>query len=170
MISIMILGLLGLVFLRQYYIKHIHASRLARAGVLTYAMIGCDKREPPLLPRDWIGVKDLAKLTPESQNPPNNTTVPNDTGRTGSGNKTDKGDEVFGASGALKPEDGIANPIAQTGMLGKASVTKERAVVGTPPSFFERTARSRAFVSCGDEIREGSFGEVLDQVAGMIFP
>src|SRR5262245_56461840 len=63
-ISMLTLGLMGLMFFRTYYIRELTAARLARGAILAHSMVGCEG----LHPRDWIGQKDLRQLTANNPN------------------------------------------------------------------------------------------------------
>ncbi|HWA73196.1 MAG TPA: hypothetical protein VG937_12695 [Polyangiaceae bacterium] len=162
-ISMLTLGLMGLMFFKGLYLKELSAMRLARASALAYSMTGC--QENVQVPKDWLGKKDLATLT--SRNPDQNKqpATGKDQNEAAKSNGNDNGfaSSALGKTGVLSDDGkGVLNPIVTTDLSGKVSLDKKELV--QKKTVFKSDVRSRSWVSCGEKQREGNVGETLSLI------
>jgi hypothetical protein len=162
-ISLLILGFAGTVFFRDFYVKTLLATRLARGSVLAYSMTGCGSNNEPA---QWIGRLDLASLTAAR---PNSARAPA-AGRNNGANarSTGKAGEVMSRVPGLSDDGGgIMNPTATSDLSGRVRVRTSDGALSTPRTFFDSPVHARSFVSCSDPVRNGDFGEVLDYIGDL---
>lgn len=162
-ISMLILGLMGLMFFKSLYVKELSAMRLARSSALAYSMTGCE--ENIQLPRDWIGRKDLASLTVKNPDQNKQPATGKDQNEAAKSNGNDKGfaSSALGKTGVLTGDGkGVLNPIVTTDLSGKVSLDKKEIV--QKKTIFKSDVRSRSWVSCGEKQREGNVGETLSLI------
>jgi hypothetical protein len=160
-ISFLILGFMGLVFFRGYYTKTLVATRLARGSILAYSMTGCGDSNHP---RTWIGNRDLASLTaaaPDGASQPAQSDKPPATA-------SEEGGSVLGRLPGLSGDGGgILNPISTSDLTGRVRVLTSSGAFSPERTVFNQQVRARSFVSCGDPIRDGDFGDVLSYISGI---
>jgi hypothetical protein len=163
-ISLLILGFVGLAFFREYYVKSLVASRLARGSILVYSMTGCGNDN---VPAQWIGRPDLANLTaatPETASQPAADTQQTDARATASG----KGGEVMSRIPGLNGDgSGVMNPMTNSDLTGRIRARTSTGGLSTQRTVFENQVRARSFVSCGDPIRNGEWEDVLGYIGGV---
>lgn len=162
-ISLLILGFLGLAFFREYYLKTLVATRLARGSILVYSMTGCGDNN---VPAQWIGRPDLANLTaatPDTASQPAADPSATDARATAS----DTGGSVLSRIPGLNSDgSGVLNPMTNSDLTGRI---RARTSTGISPqrTIFENQVRARSFVSCGDPVRNGEWGDVLSYIQGI---
>jgi hypothetical protein len=161
-ISALSLGLVGLVFMRDAYGKRLGVLRLARASVIAHSMAGC-KANPP---SDWVG-PDLQRYSASDTEPEATTargarTQPQTSGDDDGG----RSKRLLDKSGTTSSDgEGLLNPIASSDFAGHARVqVAEGAALGREHTVFESSPRSRSFVTCGDEVKDGDYDKVLEMV------
>jgi hypothetical protein len=162
-ISALSLGLLGLVFFRDFYVKQLGAMRLARASVIAHSMVGCKANAP----RDWVG-RDLGNYVttkPEQDKRPvrgKNATsaAPASAGDNG------RASRLLGKTGGTTSDgEGLLNPITDSDFSGKNRVTASNGErLGKSQTMFQARAHSRSFVTCGDEVKDGDYDKILEMV------
>jgi len=161
-ISMLILGLMGLMFFRSFYIKELTASRLARASILAYSMSGCQGQ----VPLDWIGRKDridLAVSAPDADSQP--ATGEN---QTKSATTSDSGANSFlGGLGLTGDGRGVLNPITHSNISGKVTL-KSTAGLSPTKTIFESEVHARSFVTCGEKPHEGNVGTLVGDLMGKL--
>lgn len=159
-ISLLILGLMGLMFFRTFYIKQMLASRLARASILAYSMNGCERQEP----LDWIGRKDRVNLR---VGPPDSNREPavgenQDQSASPSDPKTSRmmeGTDTLSADGR-----GVLNPVTNSDLSGLVTLNSEQGLLTPSKTVFSNPVHARSFVTCGEPRREGNVRGVLDSL------
>jgi hypothetical protein len=160
--SLLILGFMGLVFFRAYYTKTLVATRLARGSILAYSMTGCGDSNHP---RTWIGNKDLADLTAAA---PNQGSQPAQSGTTNPATASDEGGSVLSNLPGLTGDGGgIMNPITMSDLSGRVRVRTSSGTLSPQQTVFDQQVQARSFVSCGDPIRDGEFGDVIQYIRGI---
>ena len=113
-ISMLILGLMGLMFFRYFYVKELMAARLARASTLAYAMSGCDDGKRP---KDWIGIKDRIDLTVSAPDADSQPAAGKDVNQPATSSNSDANGFLSGL-GLTGDGRGVLNPITKTGVSG----------------------------------------------------
>jgi hypothetical protein len=162
-ISLLILGFMGTVFFRDFYVKTLVATRLARGSILVYSMTGCGDNNAPA---QWIGRADLANLTAAQ---PNSAQAPAAGPNTGANARsTGKAGDVMGRIPGLSGDGGgILNPTATSDLTGRVRVLTSDGALSPQRTIFDSRVRARSFVSCGDPVRNGDFGDVLSYISGL---
>jgi hypothetical protein len=160
-ISLLILGFMGLVFFRAYYTKTLVATRLARGSILVYSMTGCGDSNHP---REWIGNRDLANLTAAAPNgaeqPARSTAPPATAGQEG-------GSVLSRLPGLSGDGGGIMNPISTSDLSGRVRVRTSSGALSPERTVFDQQVHARSFVSCGDPIRDGDFEDAIKYITGI---
>jgi hypothetical protein len=166
-ISMFTLGFIALVFLRDFYVKELAAMRLARAGVLSYAMTACDENRDND-PGTWIGQRDRGNFQLGSPGHERQNASDSNTSRSVSGSDQQSSDILSEVGGTSSDGKGILNPITQADVSGNTRVQARQggAVTSSRKTMFEATARSRSFASCSDRVRDGDFKDLLHYVKG----
>ncbi len=160
--SLLILGFMGLVFFRAYYTKTLLATRLARGSSLVYSMTGCEDSNHP---RTWIGNKDLANLTAAA---PNGGSQPAQSGTNNPATASEEGGSVLSnLPGLTQDGGGIMNPITMSDLSGRVRLRSSSGTLSPQRTVFDQEVRARSFVSCGDPIRDGDFGDVIKYIRGI---
>src|SRR5688572_19445971 len=154
-ISVLTLGLTGIVFFRELYEKRLGVMRLARASAVAHSMVGCVANQH----RDWVG-RDLGRYEttdPQRQGQPARP-------RNSSGAATAAADDggrttrLLGNTGATGSDgEGLLNPITSTGLSGQSRVGAGSALSTARRSGFEARVQSQSFVTCGEEIKESDY-------------
>lgn len=161
-ISALSLGLVGLVFMRDAYGKRLGVLRLARASVIAHSMAGCKANQPSA----WIG-PDLQRYS-ASDAEPEATTARGAQTQTTTSSDDDGGrsKRLLDKSGTTSSDgEGLLNPIASSDFAGHARVqVADGAALGREHTVFESSPRSRSFVTCGDEVKDGDYDKVLEMV------
>lgn len=160
-ISLLTLGLLGLIFFRDYYVKHLKVSRLARASVIAHSMTGCGNETPG----QWIGTRDLEPF--EASGPRERREPANAENREGAASSGDsRATSILGDIGGTTSDgSGIINPMMTSEVTGESAVTTSSGFLDTSRRrVFENDVRSQAHVSCGDPVREGDFEEAIGYI------
>jgi hypothetical protein len=162
-ISMLILGLMGLMFFKTLYLKELSAMRLARSSALAYSMTGCQDNVQQ--PKDWIGRKDLTTLTVRNPDHNKQPATGKEQNEAAKSNGNDKGfaSSALGKTGILTDDGkGVLNPIVTTDLSGKVSLDKKEII--QKKTVFKSDVRSRSWVSCGEKQREGNVGETLSLI------
>jgi hypothetical protein len=150
-ISALTLGLLALDYVRDLYLKKLGVSRLARAAVIAHSMAGCKSNQPA----DWLG-RDLADYTTQGANADQQSARGTDGGSI-SATSSPRAQGLMQRAGAGSSDgEGLLNPITDAELGGEARAGRR----SSPAQFFGRV-NARSFVSCGDEIKDGSFDRLL---------
>ena len=152
---------MGLIFFRAYYTKTLVASRLARGSILAYSMTGCGDSNHP---RQWIGSSDLAQLTAAA---PTEGSQPAQSDRPPASASNEGGSVMSRIPGLSGDGGGIMNPITTSELNGHVRVFTSGGLFAADRTAFENRVRARSFVSCGDPIRNGEFGDVIDYISGI---
>jgi hypothetical protein len=161
-ISALSLGLVGLVFMRDAYERRLGALRLARASVLAHSMAGCKANQPSA----WVG-PDLGRYAAAESEPQRNTARgPQASSATASADDGGRSKRLLDKSGTTSSDgEGLLNPIASADFSGHASVrVADGAALARKRTVFEARPRSRSFVTCGDEVKDGDYDKVLEMV------
>jgi hypothetical protein len=164
-ISLLILGFMGLVFFRAYYTKTLAATRLARGSILVYSMTGCTENTNE--PAQWLGLKDLANLTaarPNGASQPASGNNGNNPPATASGTGGSVLSRIPGLSG---DGGGVVNPITISDLTGRVRLQTSTGTLSPKKTVFDQQVRARSFVSCGDPIRNGEWSDVLGYIRGI---
>lgn len=162
-VSILLLGLMGLMYFRDVYLTKLRVHRLARAAVLVHGMAGCTNPETP---RDWLGAGDLEGLTGGAADASSQRAAdPNTTARVNAGDvSTEARTVVDGLPGVSEDGKGVLNPIAHSEVRGRAELRRER-FLQEDETLFGTDLASRSHVSCGEELTyEEDFGEGLSRM------
>lgn len=162
-ISLLILGFMGIAFFREFYTKTLVASRLARGSILVYSMTGCGNNNEPA---QWIGRPDLANLS---------AARPDSASQPAAGSGTDAratADEEAGSVLSRVPGlngdgSGILNPMTNSDLTGRTRARTSTGALAPERTIFDAQVRARSFVSCGDPIRNGRFGDVIGYISGI---
>jgi hypothetical protein len=162
-ISLLILGFMGIAFFREFYVKTLVATRLARGSVLVYSMTGCGSNNEPA---QWIGRPDLANLVAAR---PNSSQAPaagqsNGANASSSGKSGQVMSRVPGLSG---DGGGIMNPTATSDLSGRVRARTSEGTFSPERTIFDAEVRARSFVSCGDPVRNGEFSDVISYISGI---
>jgi hypothetical protein len=160
-ISLLILGFMGLVFFRAYYTKTLVATRLARGSILVYSMTGCGDSNRPA---QWIGNRDLARLTAAQ---PNGGSQPAQSGKTPASASGKAGDVLSRLPGLSGDGGGIMNEMTVSDLTGRVRVRTSDGTFSPERTVFDQQVRARSFVSCGEPIRDGDYGDVLKYITGL---
>jgi hypothetical protein len=164
-ISLLILGFMGLVFFRSYYTKTLIATRLARGSIIVYSMTGCTENTNE--PAQWIGFKDLPNLTaarPNGASQPAAGTGGNNPPATASGTGGSVLSRIPGLNG---DGTGMLNPMTVSDLSGRVQVTTSNGTFSPKRTVFDQQVHARSFVSCGDPIRNGEWSDVLQYISGI---
>jgi hypothetical protein len=163
--SLLALTFMGLVFFRDFYQKKLLAARLARGSVLVHSMTGCvDNTNEPA---QWIGQADLLKLSAarpsHDQKPASDPNTMDNTNAVGEAGEVMT--QVPGLSGDGK---GIMNPIVSSHLSGRATTSTKSGALSPERKVFDQELHARSFVSCADPVRDGTFGDVLKYIGGIL--
>jgi len=156
-ISTLTLCLIALCYVRDLYVRQLGVSRLARAAVVAHSMAGC-KGE---LPRDWLA-RDVGRYELHNPNQDRKSARGRDSAGAGAPGNARSRSLLQRAGGTSSDGEGILNPITDTEVGGETSASGR---AGTQTSrrqtMFTGKVRARSFVSCGDEVRDGDFDQIL---------
>jgi len=161
-ISALSLGLVGLVFMRDAYERRLGVLRLARAAVIAHSMAGCKANQPSA----WVG-PDLGRYAGSDAEPePNTARSAQASSGAASADDGGRSKRLLDKSGTTSSDgEGLLNPIATSDFSGHASVRlAEGAAFGRERTAFEARPRSRSYVTCGDEVKDGDYDKVLEMV------
>lgn len=161
-ISALTLGLTGIVFFRDSYQKRLGVLRLGRASAIAHAMTGC-KANPP---REWIGPDLGSYSTTEPKQ--DSESAPGSSSQSGATTSDDDGGRskrLLNKSGTTTSDgEGLLNPITTSEFAGKSRVVANDGSLGGKRTLFEAHPRSRSFVTCGDEVKDGDYDQVLAMI------
>jgi len=167
-ISALTLGLVGLSFFREVYVRQLVAMRLARASVIAHALAACKANEP----KQWVG-RDLDVYTSDAPGAERETargvaphaSAPPAAASPSGGPDRARAARLIGSSGAGTSDgEGLLNPIATYGfsrVTGQGTRTREPS--GAKPSFSQRVG-SRSYVSCGEEVKAGQYDQIIPMI------
>jgi hypothetical protein len=154
-ISALTLGLSGLVYFRDLYLRQLSALRLARGAALAHALAGCKEDAPA----SWLG-RDLADYRVSGAPPERQSARGSGSSRPLAGGDGGRAARLFGGAGSATSDgEGLLNPITDADVSGTARVQGQRE--GRAATLFEGRARSRSYVSCAEEVRDGDFDQLL---------
>lgn len=162
-ISMLILGLMGLMFFRSFYVKELMAARLARASTLAYAMNGCDGQ----VPKDWIGSKDNVDLTvsaPDADSQP----ATGDKVEQGATSSSSDANGFLDGLGLTGDGRGVLNPITKTGLDGKVKIDSSSGSLSPKKTFFQSDVKARSYVTCGEKPKAGDIGTLVKDLMGKL--
>jgi hypothetical protein len=162
-ISLLILGFMGVAFFREFYVKTLVAARLARGSALVHSMTGCGTNNEPA---QWIGRPDLANLAAAR---PNSTQAPASDPNTGANaSSSGKSGQVMSRVPGLSGDGGgIMNPMTTTDLSGRIRARTSDGTLSPERTIFDAEVRARSFVSCGDPVRNGEFSDVIGYISGI---
>lgn len=157
-ISALSLGLAALLYFRDLYLRQLSAARLARGAALAHALAACESNAPA----EWLGrdLADYRSLSPRQER----QLVRGGTSR-GGGVRGDGGRAarlLAGSGSATSDGEGLLNPITDADVSGRAVLRGQGATRGGV--LFQGQARSRSFVSCGEEVRDGDYDQVVPMI------
>lgn len=162
-IMMLTLGLMGLMFFREFYVKELTASRLARASILAYAMSGCTGQEP----KDWIGTKDRIDLNvsrPDSDSQPATGKDPKQ-----AATSSDSGANGFlDGLGLTGDGRGVLNPITNSNLDGNVAITTKSGALSPKKTVFKSDVQARSFVTCGEKPKDGDIGVLVKDLMGKL--
>ena len=168
-ISALTLGLIALAYVHELYVKKLGVSRLTRAALIAHSMVGCKGNSP----RDWIA-KDLGKYTAKGANQDQQSASGKDNGGAPAGGDSAKANGLIQRTGVTSSDGkGMLNPITDTEFDGQASVSaKGSDGRGPSRSVFSGQVRSKSYVSCGDQVKDGDFdrifGAMKDEISNLL--
>jgi hypothetical protein len=148
----------ALIYFRDLYLRQLSTARLARSAALAHALGACKSNSP----EQWLGrdLSDYRSLTPRQQRQP----VRGGAGR-GAGGRGDGGraSRLFAGSGSATSDgEGLLNPITDADVSGRAQLR------GGGPTrrglSFQGEARSQSFVSCGEEVKNGDYDQLIPMI------
>jgi len=163
-ISALILGLVGLMFFRYFYVKEMMAARLARAGTLAYAMGGCEGT----LPKDWIGTKDRVDLTVSQPDPPDSQpSVGKNVNQPATSSNSDANGFLSGR-GLTGDGRGVLNPITNTRVTGKVKIDSGSGTLSSTKTYFKGDVGARSYVTCSEKSKDGDIGTLVKDLMGKL--
>jgi hypothetical protein len=162
-ISMLILGLMGLMFFRYFYVKELMAARLARASTLAYAMSGC---EDPV-PKDWIGSKDRIDLTVSAPDADSQPATGKDVNQPATSGNSDANGFLSGL-GLTGDGRGVLNPITKTGVSGKVKIESKSGTLSSSKTYFKSDVAARSYVTCGEKPKDGDIGVLVKDLMGKL--
>jgi hypothetical protein len=160
-ITTMMLIFMAIIFFREVYVRKVRTQSLARAAALAYSMGGCENNDPTA----WAG-RDLGDATPSARS--DDQQIPKEQSTPVTGEGSEKAAGIMRGLPATGSDDSFLNPIARVGLATDASVTTRDGALGRRRGF-EQSITARSHQSCGDVVRDGDFGEIVDVVTGF-FP
>jgi len=167
-ISMLALGLAGLIFFVNFYAQELTASRLARGTAIAYAEQGCPDSGRPV---DWIGTVDKRTFN-VSDGAKSNDTAQDDSNRGNSTTPPSSGnsDDDSRNKGLLNGIDGLGgdgksvlNPITSVEFSGKVRTYEKGRGLRADRTIFQHDLVGRSFVTCGETMKEGSVIEVFSR-------
>ncbi len=167
-ISCLILGLMGVMYFKNFYVKQLTAHRLAQASVIAYSMGACQNN----VPSEWIGAGDRGKLTvagpSERREDAVDRTQPNNT----SANSSDpQAQQIVNGAGQLSTGgDGVLNPMVSSRVAGRVAIEARdpNSLTRARHRVFDGKVGALTHVSCGEKVREGEYSDVLDMVKSAV--
>lgn len=165
-ISMLILGLTGLMFFRYFYVKELMAARLARASTLAYAMSGCDDGK---VPKDWIGIKDRTDLTVSAPDADSQPATGQNVNKPATSSNSDANGFLSGL-GLTGDGRGVLNPITKTGVSGKVKIDNGSGTLSSSSSktYFKSDVMARSYVTCGEKPKDGDIGQLVKDLMGKL--
>ena len=162
-ISMLILGLMGLMFFRYFYVKELMAARLARASTLAYSMSGCDGPAP----KDWIGIKDRVDLTVSAPDADSQPAMGKDVNQSATSGNSDANGFLSGL-GLTGDGRGVLNPITKTGVSGKVKIESSSGASSSTKTYFKSDVMARSYVTCGEKPKDGDIGVLVKDLMGKL--
>jgi hypothetical protein len=154
-ISALTLGLSGLAYFRDLYLRQLSAMRLARAAALAHALAGCKDNAPA----SWLG-RDLADYRASGAGADRQSARGGGSPKPLAGGDGGRAARLFGGSGSATSDgEGLLNPITDADVSGTARLRGQRD--GRTATLFQGQARSRSSVSCGEAVRDGDFDQLI---------
>ena len=163
-ISMLILGLMGLMFFRYFYVKELMAARLARASTLAYAMSGCDDGKRP---KDWIGIKDRIDLTVSAPDADSQPATGKEVNQPATSSNSDANGFLSGL-GLTGDGRGVLNPITKTGVSGKVKIESSSGTLSSSKTYFKGDVMARSYVTCGEKPKDGDIGVLVKDLMGKL--
>ena len=162
-ISMLTLGLMGLMFFRSFYVKELTASRLARASILAYSMSGCDGQ----VPTDWIGSKDRVDLAVSAPDADSQPATGKD--QTNAATTSDSGANGFLSGLGLTGDGrGVLNPMTKSSIDGKVTLNSKAGLLSASKTIFKSDVHARSFVTCGEKPHEGNVSTLVGDLMGKL--
>lgn len=169
-ISLLALGMTGLIFFVNFYAQELTVSRLARGTAIAYAEQGCPDSSRPV---DWIGtvdkrtfnVSDGAKSNDMAQDDTNrgNSTTPPSNGNSEDDSRN-KG-VLNGIDGLGGDGKSVLNPITSVEFSGKVRTYQKGRGLRADRTIFQHDLKGRSFVTCGETMKAGSVMEVFSRAS-----
>jgi hypothetical protein len=163
-ISMLMLGLTGLMFFRYFYVKELIAARLARASTLAYAMSGCDDGKRP---KDWIGIKDRIDLTVSAPDADSQPATGTEVNKPATSSNSDANGFLSGL-GLTGDGRGVLNPITKTGVSGKVKIESSSGASSSTKTYFKSDVMARSYVTCGEKPKDGDIGVLVKDLMGKL--
>jgi hypothetical protein len=162
-ISLLTLGLMGLMFFRAFYVKELIAARLARASVLAYSMSGCD--DP--VPKDWIGTNDRIDLTVSAPDANSEPATGKDVDKAATSSDSSANGFLSGL-GLTGDGLGVLNPITKSHLDGKVAINSKPGVLAPSKTVFKNDVAATSYVTCGEKPKEGNIATVVKDLMGKL--
>lgn len=158
--SCFILGLLGLIYFKELYLKKLGTQRLSRAAVIAHSMVACKGNQPG----QWLG-RDTLDYDVGGANASNATARASGATANYADNDTSGGSRapriLSRVKGTTSDGQGVLNPMTDALLTGRASVSPRGASQRKGSWHFEGQVASQSFVSCADEVKKGDYGEII---------
>lgn len=164
-ISALSLCLTALVYFRDLYLRQLSAASLARSAALAHALGACKGNAP----EQWLGrdLADYRSLSPRQEQKPVRGGAGRGRGVRGDGGRAAR--LLAGSGSATSDGEGLLNPITDADVSGRALLQGQGA--SGRGVLFQGQARSRSFVSCGEEVKDGDYDQLVpmirDEVAAL---
>jgi hypothetical protein len=155
-IASFVLFFMAIVYFRKFYTKQIRVGRLARASTIAYSMGACEAKDPG----EWAR-PDISQSTTQATASTAKTPVAKKNGSTSPGTESKEASGILSQIPGAGSDDSFLNPIGHLGLSTEANSSDK------PGKGFKGTAASTSFVSCGDKVREGQYGELVDMVTSV---
>lgn len=157
-ISALSLCFAALVYFRDLYVRQLSTLRLARGAALAHALAACKGNAP----EQWLGrdLVDYRSHTPRQDRTPVRGGAGRGAGVRGDGGRAAR---LFGGSGSATSDgEGLLNPITDADVSGQALLRGPGA--NGRGTLFQGQARSRSFVSCGEEVKDGDYDQLIPMI------
>jgi len=167
-ISLLALGLSGLIFFLNFYTNEMTVSRLARGTAIAYAEQGCPDNSRPA---DWIGITDKRTFN-VSDGAKSNDMAQDNSGRGNSStppssgnseNDSRNGGLVSGIQGLGGDGKSVLNPITTVEFDGNTRTYIKGRALSPDRALFKQNLKSRSFVTCGETMKAGDIMEVFSR-------
>jgi hypothetical protein len=173
-ISFLIIGLFGLMYFKELYVKKFMVQRLARAALFAHSLTGCQGDNAAA----WLG-RDLGPFTAGGGTPEavsaSDPDTPNSYANPGGGEKSQANGVVspqgnLGKGTVTDDGKGILNQMVSMDLSGLARFGTDPARLrpGERGSGFQGTVSSRSHISCAEKVTDEGFGDMFDKVKNLM--